>query len=116
MRSSNGGWHGLASWGFRGFSEAGAGLRADDGGNPLPAARSSIPAANVRLAKLRPVSKLPGAQGFSLVLAAETRRPALRRHRGPFQADQARRTACGGWGVPPALKRRQTAMHAAKFV
>jgi hypothetical protein len=31
MRSSNGGKHGLAGWGFRGFPEAGAGLRADDG-------------------------------------------------------------------------------------
>ena len=27
MRSSNGGWHGLAGWGFRGLPETSAGLR-----------------------------------------------------------------------------------------
>src|SRR5437763_6980142 len=78
MRSSNGGWHGLAGWGFRGFPETGAGLRADDGGNPVSDARSSLAATDLRLAKLRSVSQLPGAQGFSVVLAAKARRSAVR--------------------------------------
>src|SRR6202021_1290703 len=90
MRSSNGGWHGLAGWGFRGFPETGAGLWADDGGNSLSDARSSIIAANIRLEKLRSVSEFSGAEAFSLVLAATARRPALPRHRHPFQAAQTR--------------------------
>src|ERR1700730_9064920 len=71
MRSSNGGWHGLAGWGFRGLPETGAGLRADDGANSVSNARSSLTTANLRLAKLRSVSEFSGAEGFSLVLAAE---------------------------------------------
>src|SRR5436305_5081139 len=105
MRSSNGGWHGLAGWGFRGLPETGAGLRADDGGNPVSDAGSSLTSANLRLAELRSVSEFSGAEGFSPFLAAKARRPALRRHSGPFQADQAGRIACGGRRVPPALIR-----------
>src|ERR1700676_5604382 len=104
MRSSNGGWHGLAGWGFRGFPETGAGLWADDGGNSLSDARSSIIAANIRLAKLRSVSEFSGAEAFSLVLAATARRPALRRHRRPFQADQTRRAPRRRRRVPVALR------------
>src|ERR1700681_4081265 len=70
MRSSNGGWHGLAGWGFRRFSETGAGLWADDGANSLSHAGSSLAAANLRLAKLRSVSEFSGPEAFSLVLAA----------------------------------------------
>src|SRR3954462_12227324 len=99
MRSSNGGWHGLAGWGFRGFPETGAWLWADDGGNPVSVAGSSLTAANLRLAELRSVSEFSGAEGFSVVLAAKARRPALCRHGGPFQAYQAGRTARGGWRV-----------------
>src|ERR1700736_4927940 len=89
MRSSNGGWHGLAGWGFRGFPEAGAGLWADDGANSVSYARSSVALANLRLAKLRSVSEFPGAEGFSLLLARKARRPLVRCHRCAFQADQA---------------------------
>src|SRR3954471_9554242 len=103
MRSSNGGWHGLAGWGFRGLPETGAGLRADDGGNPVSDAGSSLAAANLRLAKLRSVSEFSGAEGFPLVLAAKARRPALCRHCCPFQADQTSRTARGRRRVPAAL-------------
>src|SRR5271168_4565722 len=85
MRSSNGGWHGLAGWGFRGFPEAGAGLWADDGGNSLPHAGSSLAAANLHLAELRSVSEFSGAEGFPFVLAEKAGRPALRRHGCPFQ-------------------------------
>src|SRR6202521_1721699 len=68
MRSSNGGWHGLAGWGFRGFPVAGAGLRADDGANSVSHAGSPLAAANLRLAELRSVSEISGAEGFPLVL------------------------------------------------
>src|ERR1700751_2060146 len=109
MRSSNGGWHGLAGWGFRGFPEASAGLRADDGANSVPHARSSLVAANLRLAELRSVSEFPGFEGFSLVLATEARGPAFCRHGCAFQADQARRTARRRWRVPAELKARDFA-------
>src|SRR6185437_15175302 len=72
MRSSNGGWHGLAGWNcFRRFPEAGAGLRADDGGNSLSTAGSSLAATDLRLAELRSVSEISGAEGFPGVLAGE---------------------------------------------
>src|SRR5882724_1389461 len=103
MRSSNGGWHGLAGWGFRGFPETGAGLWADDGANSVSNAGSSLALTNLRLAELRSVSEFPGAEGFSLVLAAETRRPAVLRHRCALQADQACRTACRRRRVEAAL-------------
>src|ERR1700688_4132500 len=101
--SCNGGWHGLAGWGFRGFSETGAWVRADDGGNSLSDARSSLAAANIRLAKLRSVPEFSGVEGFSVLLAAEARRPAIRRHRGALQADQACRAARRRRRIPAAL-------------
>src|ERR1700737_3798280 len=93
MRSSNGGWPGSAGLGFPGIPGAGAGLRADDGANSVSDAGSSLVTANLRLAKLRSVSEFSGAEGFSLVLATEARRPAVRRHRCALQADQAGRAA-----------------------
>src|ERR1700681_3031529 len=105
MRSSNGGWHGLAGWGFRGFPETGAGLRTDDGANPVPDAGSSVAVTNLRVAELRSVSEFPGAEGFSLVLAAEARRPAVRRYGCPLQTDQAYGTARRRRRVPAALIR-----------
>src|SRR5258707_14713887 len=102
--SCNGGWHGVAGWGcFRRFPEAGAGLRADDGGNSLSAAGSSLVAADLRLAELRSVSEIPGAERLSGVLAGKARWPALFGHRGAFQADQAGRTARRGRRVQAAL-------------
>src|ERR1700722_8739678 len=103
MRSLNGGWHGLAGWGFRGLSEAGAGLRADDGANSLSHAGSSLVAADLRLAELRSVSEFSGAEGFSRLLAAKARRTAVRRHGRAVQADPAGRTARRRWRVPVAL-------------
>jgi len=70
MRSSNGGWHGLAGWGFEGrrslegLSQAGPGLRPDDGGNRLSPSGSSLVAANLRLAGLRPVPNFPALKDF----------------------------------------------------
>src|SRR5271165_4519919 len=104
MRSSNGGWHGLAGWGcFRRFPEAGAGLRADDGANSLSDAGSSVAVTDLRLAELRSVSEIPGAEGFPRLLAAKARRPAVLGHRGALQADQASRTARRRRRVPAAL-------------
>src|SRR5439155_20225679 len=73
MRSSNGGWHGLAGWGFRGFPETGAGLWDDDGANYVSDAGSSLALTNLRMAELRSVSVFPGTEGFYLVLAEEAR-------------------------------------------
>src|SRR5665213_875718 len=109
MRSLNGGWHGLAGWGFRGFPETGAGLRADDGANSLSDAGPSVAAANLRLAELRPVPEFPGAEGFPLLLAGKARGTALRGHSRAFQADQAGRTARGRWRVQAALNAREPA-------
>src|ERR1051325_10516925 len=106
MRSCKGGWHGTAEWGrFRGFPETDAGLRADDGANSLSDAGSSIAASDLRLAELRHVSEIPGAEGFPGVLGGEARRPPPFGHRGAFQADQAGRTARRGRRVPAALRR-----------
>src|ERR1700741_512913 len=90
MRSSNGGWHGFTGWAcFRRLSEAGFGLRADDGANSLSDAGSSLAAADLCLAELRSVSEIPGAAGFPRLLAGKARRPLVLGHRGAFQADQA---------------------------
>src|SRR3954469_19163032 len=94
MRSSNGGWHGLAGWGcFRRFPEALSGLWSDDGSNSLSNAGSSLVAADLCLAKLRSVSEVSGAEGFSQLLAGKAGRSAVFGHGGPFQADQAGRAA-----------------------
>src|SRR3981189_1705330 len=105
MRSSNGGWHDVAGWCFRRLPETGAGLRADDGANSVPDARSSLIAAKLCLAGLRPVSEFSGTEGLFVVLAAEAGRTAVRRHRRAFEADQAGRTARYRWRVPAALIR-----------
>src|SRR5882757_4511974 len=93
MRSSNGGWHGLAGWGFRGFPEASAGLWADDGANSVSHAGSSVAAANLCLAELRSVPEISGAEGFFEVLGRTAGRTVVLGDGGPFQADQAGRTA-----------------------
>src|ERR1700722_3499555 len=103
LRSSNGGWHGLAGWGFRGLPETGAGLRADDGGNFISDAGSPLSAANLCLAKLRSVSEFSGAEGFSRLLATKARRTAVFCHRCAFQADQAGRTSRRRRRVPAPL-------------
>src|SRR3982751_114297 len=98
-------WHGVAGWScFRGLPEAGVGLRADDGANPVSDAGPSLIAADLCLAELRSVSEIPGAQGFPRVLAGEARRSAVLRDGRPFQADQAGRAARGGWHVQAALR------------
>src|SRR4051812_49295279 len=104
MRSCKGGWHGLAEWGrFRRFPETAFGLRADDGANSLSDARSSLASPDLRLAELRHVSDISGAEGFRGVVAGEARRSAPFGDRRAFQADQAGRAARRGWRVPAAL-------------
>src|SRR5580692_3493120 len=71
MHSINGGWHGLAGWCFRRLPETGAGLRADDGGNSLPDAGSSLVAANLCLAELRSVPEISGATRLPEFLAGK---------------------------------------------
>src|SRR5882757_6241011 len=93
MRSSNGGWHDVAGWCFRRLPETGAGLRADDGADSLPDAGSPVFAANLRLAELRSLSEISGAEGFSRLLAGKAGGTVVLGHRGAFQADQAGRTA-----------------------
>src|SRR3982074_882790 len=105
MRSSNGGWHGLAGWGFRGFPEAGAGLWADDGANSVSHAGSSLAAANLRLAELRSVPEISGAEGLSRLLGGKAGGPVVPRHGAAFQADQAGRTARRRRRVKAALSR-----------
>src|SRR3954453_24215079 len=98
-------WHGVAGWScFRRFPEAGAGLRADDGANPVSDAGSSLVAADLCLAELRSVSEIPGAEGFPGVLGGKARGPAVFRDGGALQADQAGRTARGGRRVQAALR------------
>src|SRR5258708_22712 len=90
--SCNGGWHGLAGWWcFRRFPETGAGLRADAGANALSVAGSSLAVTNLCLAELRSVSEISRAERLPGLLAGKARRPALFRHGGALQADQAGR-------------------------
>src|ERR1700730_18674013 len=103
MRSSNGGWHGLAGWGFRGFPAASAGLWADDGANSVSDAGSSLAVTNLCLAELRSVSEFPGAEGLSQLLGNVAGSIAVCRYRFAFQADQAGRTARGRRRVSAAL-------------
>src|SRR5437588_5499776 len=106
MRSLNGGWHGVAGWScFRRFPEAGAGLRADDGANSVSHAGSSLAAAELSLAGLRPVSEIPCAWGFFGLLAGKARCSAVFRDGGALQADQAGRAARRGRRVQAALSR-----------
>src|SRR5919198_3718765 len=74
VRSLNGGWHGLAGWGcFRRLPETSAGLRSDDGADPVSNAGSPVAAADLRLAELRSVPEIPGAARLPRVLAGEAR-------------------------------------------
>src|SRR6185437_5643001 len=104
MRSSNGGWHGLAGWGcFREFSEAGSGLWADDGANSLPIAGSSFAAADLCLAELRSISEISGSEGFFGVLGVEAGRTAVLGHGCAFEIDKTRGAARRRRCVPAAL-------------
>ena len=64
MRSSNGGWHGLAGRGFRGLPETGVGLRADDGANSLSDAGSPLVAATYVWQNYDLFPKFPALKDF----------------------------------------------------
>src|SRR5258708_25404021 len=98
-----GGWHGRERCGFQGFQEAGLGLRTDNSGNRLSPSGSSLVAANLRLAGLRPISEFSGVEGFPRLLGKVARGSALRNHRRAFETHQARRTARRRWRVSAAL-------------
>src|ERR1700741_4516783 len=101
-----GGWHGFSGWDcFRGFSEAGLGVRADDGAYPLSDARSSLATADLCLAELRSVSKIPRAAGFPRLLAGEARRPPVCGPRAAVRADQASRASRHRRRLPAALSK-----------
>src|SRR5262245_34448848 len=104
--SESEGIHGIsATWNCdQGFPRSARSLRPHHGANPLPAPRSSFPAADLRLAGLRLVSALSGAEPFSGVLAGEARGAALLRYRRPLAADQARGAALDRRRIPFALK------------
>src|SRR6266446_4984 len=110
VRSSNGGWHGVAGWScFRGFPEAGAGLRADDGADSVSDAGSSLAATDLCLAELRSVSEISEVEGFPRFLGGEAGRPVVLGHRGALQADQASRAARRRRRFPAALIAPQSA-------
>src|SRR5437899_9157138 len=97
-------WHGLAGWScFRRFPEAGAGLRADDGANPVSDAGSSLVAADLCLAELRSVSEIPCAEGFPRLLAGKARWSVVFGNGRAFPADQAGRAVRGRRRVQVAL-------------
>src|SRR6185436_16067661 len=101
-------WHGVAGWScFRGFPEAGAGLRADDGANSVSDAGSSLIAADLCLAELRSVSAISGAAGLSGFLAGKTRWPVVLGDGGALEADQAGRVARRRRRVQAALSGTQ---------
>src|ERR1700761_5594215 len=106
MRSSIGGQHDVAGWGrFRRLPETGAWIWADHGRDPLPYAGSSLAAADLRLAELRSVSEISGAEGFPEVLGREAGRAAVQGDSGAFQADQAGGASRRRRRVPVALIR-----------
>src|SRR5689334_9237533 len=99
-------WHGVAGWGcFRRLPEAGKRLRADDGADSLPHAGSSLAAADLCLAELRPVPEISRAPGLLALLAGKAGRPAVLGHRRAFQADQAGGASRRRRRVPSALSR-----------
>src|ERR1700689_2050434 len=105
MHSVNGGWHGLAGWCFRRLPETSAGVWADDGGNSLSDAGSSLVAANLCLEELRSVPEISGAARLPEFLAGKAGGAASFGPRRALQADQARGAARGGRRVPVALRR-----------
>src|SRR5215469_9030283 len=74
----SGGSHGFAGCGcFRRLPETGAGIRADDGRDPLSDAGSSLALTDLCLAELRSVPSISGAAGFPALLAGEAGGPAV---------------------------------------
>ena len=88
---------------FGRFSPATPGLRPDHRQHPLPAARPSLAPANLRLAGLRSLPELPGAEQIPQFLAGKTRGPAALGDGGACAADQAGGDQGDRRGVQAAL-------------
>src|SRR5262249_358471 len=78
-------------------------LRPHDRANSLSAARSSVLAADLRLAGLRPLPALSGAQPLPRLLARNLGRPLALGDRRALAADQAGRDQGNQRGIPAAL-------------
>ena len=99
----------------QGLQAPAPGVRVDDGANPLSAARSSFPAADLCLAGLRSVPEIPRAQSVSSILAGNPRGTAAFGDCRAFAADPAGRNSLGERRVRPALNwARDDARHAAR--
>src|SRR4051812_3987960 len=88
---------------FRGLQTSTARIRFDHRANSLPAARPSVPAADLRLAGLRSVSEISGAQSVPYILARNLGGAAALGHRRAFATDQARRDPRGERRIRLAL-------------
>src|SRR5260370_36624979 len=88
---------------FRGLQTSTARIRFDYGANPLPAARPSVPAADLRLAGLRSLSEISRAQSVPYILARNPRGAAALGHRRAFAAHQTRRDPIGERRIRLAL-------------
>src|SRR5690242_18487331 len=83
--SRPGGWNGS-----KGLHQASVRLRTDHGRNPLSPPGSALAAAELRLAGLRPVSKISSAAGFSFLLATQAGWTAVFSDSRALKTDQAR--------------------------
>src|SRR5258708_32943261 len=88
---------------FRGLQTSAARIWFDHGANPLPAARPSVPAADLRLAGLRSLSEISGTQSVPYILARNPRGAVALGHRRAFAAHQTRRDPLGEWRIRLAL-------------
>src|SRR5689334_11594943 len=88
-----------------GLHQAGGRLWPDHGPHSLPPAGPPPLPADLCLAGLRSVAEISGAAALPRLLVLLPGGPAPFGDRCAFPADQARRTACGGRRVPPALRR-----------
>src|SRR5262245_49715974 len=89
--------------GFERFPAPVSRLRPDDGADTLPAARPSELAADLRLAGLRSLPEVSGAESFPGLLAGDARRAVALGDGGACAADQARRDSRHQRRVPAAL-------------
>src|ERR1044072_173818 len=83
--------HGNAEIRFQRVQETDGRLRADNRPDPVPDARSSVAAANVRLAELRPVPEISRAATVSRLLDREARGAAAFGAGRALPVDQAGR-------------------------
>src|SRR5262249_5899925 len=103
-----GGRHGISAIGrqrigFQGLPPPARRLWSDHGANPLPTSRSSVPAADLCLAGLRPLPAVSRAQPLSRLLAGDARGAAALGHGRACPPDQAGRNPLHQRRIPSAL-------------